>query len=404
MDGMKNFALYLVEASTEDKLTHLEHPEDHPIKSGEPGFHHAFNTLKSAHEALQGLASGTNIMTKFDGAPSIVFGHDHQGRFFVASKSAFNKNPKVNYTAADIEANHGHAPGLVSKLKAALKYLPKVAPSHGVYQGDFLYNKSDNDVSTDGKNFKFKPQLIEYSAPVKGDLGAKINRAKMGFYVHTAYTGHKLSDMKANYAPDLSGFKQSPDVHLHFWNQGFDAKKAKYSEAEMSAFKHEMNRAGDVFKNSDRGALFAPTHDADISKHLSTYVNHAVRTNTPVSVQGLQSHIQAQHTKGIESVKQDKTKQAKTQVMNAVLDRVKANKKNVDALLKIHQHLQKAKDVLMPALERGDITGYKYNINGHQSGPEGFVAVTKDNRPTKLVNRGFGGFSQANLQKGGFGK
>jgi hypothetical protein len=401
---MKAFTSFLVEASTEDKLTHLEHPEDHPIKSGEPGFHHAFNTLKTTHEALQNQDSGTRIMTKFDGAPSIVFGHDEQGRFFVASKAAFNKNPKVNYTEADIEHNHGHAPGLVKKLKAALKYLPKVAPRAGVYQGDFLYNKADNDVSTDGKNFKFKPQLIEYSAPVKSELGQKINRAKIGFYVHTAYTGHKLSDMKANYTPDLSGFRQNPDVHLHTWDQGFDAKKAKYTPEEMNTFKTEMNKAGNIFKTSDRGALFAPAHDADLSGHLSTYVNHAVRTNTPVSVAGLQSHIRAQHTKGIEAVKQDKTKQAKTQAMQAVLDKVKNNKRSIEALLKMHEHFQKAKDAMLPALTRGDTTGYKYSINGHPSGPEGFVAVTRNNRPTKLVNRGFGGFSQANLQKGGFGK
>jgi hypothetical protein len=90
--------------------------------------------------------------------------------------------------------------------------------------------------------------------------------------------------------------------------------------------------------------------------------------------------------------------------MQTVLDKVKNNRKNLEALLQIHAHLQKAKDTMMPALTRGDTTGYKYSINGHASGPEGFVAVTQNNRPTKLVKRGFGGFAQANLQKGGFGK
>ncbi len=57
------------------------------------------------------------------------------GRFFVATKSAFNKNPKINYTHEDIEKNHGHAPGLVEKLKAALTHLPKSTPKKGVFQG-----------------------------------------------------------------------------------------------------------------------------------------------------------------------------------------------------------------------------------------------------------------------------
>jgi hypothetical protein len=68
----------------------------------------------------------------------------------------------------------------------------------------------------------------------------------------------------------------------------------------------------------------------------------------------------------------------------------------------MHGHIQAAKNSLLPALTRGDTTGYKYSINGQPTSAEGTVAVTKDNRPTKLVNRGAGGFSQANLQKGGF--
>ena len=83
------------------------------------------------------------VTTKYDGSPSIVFGtHPETGRFFVASKSAFNKDPKINYTPEDIERNHGHAPGLVEKLKGALEHLPKIMPRNGgVYQGDLMYKK-----------------------------------------------------------------------------------------------------------------------------------------------------------------------------------------------------------------------------------------------------------------------
>ena len=95
MGIMRAFTTFLVEEPTEEKLKHLEHPEDHLIKSGEPGFHHAFNTLKTTEQALQGLDSGTKIMTKFDGAPSVVFGHNPENnKFFVASKSAWNKTDR----------------------------------------------------------------------------------------------------------------------------------------------------------------------------------------------------------------------------------------------------------------------------------------------------------------------
>jgi hypothetical protein len=403
MGIMRAFTTFLVEEPTEEKLKHLEHPEDHLIKSGETGFHHAFNTLKTTAEYLQGQESGTRLMTKYDGAPSIVFGRNPEtGKFFVASKSAFNKNPKINYTAADIETNHGHAPGLVSKLKSALKYLPRVAPKVGVYQGDFLYNKADNDVSEQGKEYHFKPQLINYTAAQNSKTGRLIKKAQIGFAVHTGYTGTNLANMKANYTPDVNGFGRDPDVHLHTWNDSFHPKDAAYTDAEHARFKEHMNAAGELFKGADRANVF--NHSPEMQEHLSTYVNQTVRTGTKPSVAGLQTHIQARHGRAMEAVKTEKTKAAKQAIMNGHLATVKANKSNLETLLKIHHHVQEAKNALMPALLRGDKNEYKYSINGAETGPEGFVAVTKENRPTKLIDRSTGGFASINLQKGGFGK
>ena len=96
---MFSFSAYLNESANEEKLTHLEHAEDHPINAGEEGFKHAFNTLQETHRALQGKKSSVSLSTKYDGSPSVIFGHHPEtGRFFVASKSVFNKNPKLNYT------------------------------------------------------------------------------------------------------------------------------------------------------------------------------------------------------------------------------------------------------------------------------------------------------------------
>jgi hypothetical protein len=139
-----------------------------------------------------------------------------------------------------------------------------------------------------------------------------------------------------------------------------------------------------------------------MQEHLSTYINKTVRNNNKPDVAGLLSHVLERHQKGIDAVKTARSKEAKTLAMNAELKGIKANKENLDALLKMHDHLQQAKNALMPALTRGDTSGYKYSINGQSTGPEGFVTVTGDNRPTKLVDRA--GFSRANLNKGGFGK
>ena len=71
---------------------------------------------------LQGRSRGKfNVTVKWDGAPAIFAGtNPENGRFFVGTKGIFNKTPKINYTDADIDANHGG--GLVEKLKASLRY------------------------------------------------------------------------------------------------------------------------------------------------------------------------------------------------------------------------------------------------------------------------------------------
>ena len=162
---MVGFIKFLSESvAAEDKLKHLEHAEDHHINAGAAGFKHAVDTLNGVHNQLRRKGSEVNVTMKYDGSPSIVFGHHPQdGRFFVASKSAFNVKPKLNYTNQDIEANHGHAPGLVAKLKAALQHLPKITPKGRVFQGDLMH--TPEDVKDDGENLNFKPNTITYSIP-----------------------------------------------------------------------------------------------------------------------------------------------------------------------------------------------------------------------------------------------
>jgi len=143
---MKTFISFLKEEASADagKLKHIHHAEDRPLMHGAEGFEHAFGALQQAHEHMKAKAKSSNLTMKYDGSPSIVFGHHPKtGKFFVASKSAFNKTPKINHTEADIDRNHGHAPGLAAKLKAALKHLPKVTPKTGVYQGDMMHSSED---------------------------------------------------------------------------------------------------------------------------------------------------------------------------------------------------------------------------------------------------------------------
>ena len=106
---MLKFKSFLIEESQEgSELKHIHHAEDRPLMHGHSGFEHAHEALMKAHAHMTGGHNNSNLTMKYDGSPSIVFGHHPKnGKFFVATKSAFNKNPKINHTEADIDKNHG---------------------------------------------------------------------------------------------------------------------------------------------------------------------------------------------------------------------------------------------------------------------------------------------------------
>ena len=125
------------------KVLHLEHPED-MILEGDLG----------VFDALYGTA---NISLKIDGAPAIVYGtNPENGKFFVGTKSVFNKKKKmVCYTVEDIfnlynEETHS---SLIEVLVMCLMYLPKV---DGIIQGDFI--------GFGGSNV-YRPNTLTYTFP-----------------------------------------------------------------------------------------------------------------------------------------------------------------------------------------------------------------------------------------------
>ena len=86
MKRFTNFITEQVESEEGGKpLKHLAHLEDHIIHSGNKGVKIAGHALENAHAALMGKKSDLHITTKYDGAPSVVFGyHPKTGRFFAS--------------------------------------------------------------------------------------------------------------------------------------------------------------------------------------------------------------------------------------------------------------------------------------------------------------------------------
>jgi hypothetical protein len=395
---MKSFSTYLKESAEEGtKLKHITHPEDRPLMHGHDGFEHAYGALMHAHEHMKAGKNNSNLTTKYDGSPAVVFGtHPKNGKFFVASKSAFNKDPKINHTDADIDRNHGHAPGLAAKLKAALHHLPKVTPKGKVYQGDIMH--SEGDVKSDKKTGKasFTPNTITYTA--SGDEAKKAAKAKVGVAVHTQYHGKDIQSMSAHHEVDHHEFKQHPDVHHH--DASYDTSKASHSQSNQDDFHKHMAAAKAVHDTHGDKMYNAihPAHGGE-SGHLATYINSTVRNNTTPNVKDFKAHLEAHHAKQVAGVKTEKSQEAKRAKGKEEIDHVEKNKSHYENVLTAHNHLAAAKNSLVKSLESGK-SNYEHHIDGKESKPEGFVVNHEHNgktEPSKLVNRAE--FARSNLLK-----
>ena len=376
----------ITEAADESKLTHLEHPEDHMLNAGYAGFHHAVNTLTHAHHILSGKETDAKTSEKYDGSPSIVFGHHPDtGRFFVASKSAFNANPKINYSEADIEKNHGHAPGLVEKLKSSLKHLPKIMPKKksskgGIYQGDVMYTKDGkSDVTTKGNKHHFTPNTITYSTDKNSDEGKKITKAKFGVAIHTRYKGKSFEDLKAEYNPDLSDLSEHNDVHAILPGQHIDPKK--YPPAEQTKFQNELKKADNAYKSVNHEP------PAEVEKHHATfksYLNQSINAQGSPTTEGYKKWSSDKAKKEIDKVKTPAVKAAKLAQHNVAMKHVDTNSKHFDALIETHKHLVNAKNMLVKHFNQS--AKFETHVGDTPVKTEGTV-ISVNNRPSKLNDR-----------------
>ncbi|MEC8487336.1 MAG: DUF6267 family protein [Pseudomonadota bacterium] len=151
------------------KNLHIEHPED--------------SILTGDLSVLRAFESENHYSVKIDGSPAIVWGtNPENGKFFVGTKSVFNKRtPKINYTAEDICKNHQDF-GLQSILIRCLHCLPrKEEVPFQVFQGDFIGFGGYRD---------YKPNAISYTF-------SEVMHGGVVVAPHTYYKGNTLKDMEA---------------------------------------------------------------------------------------------------------------------------------------------------------------------------------------------------------------
>ena len=131
--------------------------------------------------ALELLENSSNLTAKIDGKPSIVWGQDTDGLFFVGTKSVFNKK-LVKRCKSYSDIDNWYDGDLHEILTTCFRNLPN---DGNIYQGDFIGFGGDSE---------YNPNTITYTFD-------RVIREAVIIAPHTIYTGN---------SKDIREWKVSP--------------------------------------------------------------------------------------------------------------------------------------------------------------------------------------------------
>ena len=390
------FTEYLTEAK-EGKNLHLEHLEDNVLNAGVAGVRESINFLQSLRDMLSGKAqSHVNVTTKWDGAPSIFVGtNPENGKFFVGTKSVFNKNAKLNYTDEDIDENHPSA-GLNSKLKVALAYLPKLGIK-GVLQGDMMFTKEDlKNETIDGEEYiVFQPNTIVYAVPVESKLAKAMQSAQLGVVFHTSYTGKTMENMKASFNIDLGHLHTTKDVWFRDASFTDASGTATFTAEETKQLSSVLSTAGRTFQTIPAMALNRIAASATHLEQIKTFNNTKVRAgqkivNPALHTKQLMQYVEDKLNKEILAAKKEDTKDKRIKEKTEVMRFYRSNYIALTHIFELMNLIVDAKLMIIRKLETIKSIGtFVRTDNGFKiTAPEGFVAVDRiKGNALKLVDR-----------------
>ena len=379
----------------EQKNTHMTHIEDKVLYGGVNGTRDAINALRSLRDMLSGVDKG-NVSVKWDGAPAVFAGTDpRDGKFFVAKKGIFNKNPKVYKTDAEVDADTSG--DLAKKLKLSLKHFANLG-TKGVIQGDLLFTKSDlkSEKIAGLDCLTFHPNTIVYAIEKGSKDAEEIKRAEIGVVWHTTYTGDDFESMKANYGVNVQALKKTPKV----WQQDAMLRDlsnvATMSSKETDRVNAHLSRAGKIFNEISGSTLRQLEQDQKLAQLIEQFNNTFVRSNTIITdteqhVRNLINWIENKYQKEIDKRKSEKGKQTQRDALSKVLEFFsRENKRSLKKMFDLQKAIVSAKLMLinkMNSIKR--VKTFLQTTNGFRSTePEGYVAIDKlGDNAVKLVNR-----------------
>ena len=364
----------------------MEHLEDLIFNEGVAGTRKAINFIRDLRDMLAGHTKTKVAATvKWDGAPAIFAGIDpSDGKFFVAKKGIFNKNPKVYKTNKDIDEDLSG--DLNEKFKVALKEFSKLGITKGVYQGDMMFTKGDlkSEVIDDEDYITFHPNTIVYAIPSKSELAKKIKTASIGVVWHTTYEGDSFETMKASFGKSIvANMKHIPSVWMDDANYKDYSGSATFTALETKELNTILSKIGKLFNTTTAATINAIHQNPDLLMAVKTYNNSKIRNSEKISdttkhVTDLYNYIHDRYQKEIEKKKTESGKATQEAARKNVLKFfVEHDKKDIVAIFDLANMLVDAKNMIINKMNSaGHIKTFLKTASGFKAtGVEGFVAI-----------------------------
>lgn len=374
---MKRFSTFLTEA-TARKDSHLTHIEDAVLEGGAKGTHDAIRFLF----ALGKMDKDLILRTKFDGAPALYAGiNPENDRFFVGTKSIFNKSPSLNYTVEDIRRNHSG--GLAKKLEVALKYLPEL-DIKGIIHGDFMFLHNDlkKEKIGDKEYITFRPNTITYAVPVDSALAKQMLKSKMGIIWHTTYHGETMDSLKTHFDVNIGNLKSSKNV---WFKDNKILDDCTLSSQESDKLHHVLAKADALFDKIPHSLLNEISNNDRYRSLIMAFHNEKVRDG---------KHIDTKHTKNLIDYVENKyseSTQYKAVEKDIVVRWFKQHAKHLRMTFELQNLLIDAKMLIVRKFDQlNDMNTFLRSDDGkyHTTNHEGYVcAWNKGADAFKLVDR-----------------
>lgn len=374
-------------------LTHIEHFESNIINKGVEGLKQNIKIIKNIVDQLpvKDKKNSVVISCKFDGSPSLVFGTDEMG-FFVSTKSAFNKNPKLAYNDRDVDELYSSG-GLKVKLKAALQYLPKMNVD-GVYQGDILFTDEDKKpVTIEGeKGIAFTPNTITYVVPDDDSkLSKEIKRAKFGIVVHTVYKGG--IGRSPSFNVDVSKFQKTPDVWVRDPFFQDESGIVSFDVEEYQEINDKLELIEKIYQQMDT-KIVDKMKETGLDQMYKQFENDMVRRGiTPKSTKQINKlfilYLEGYIEKEANKVKKPEAREKRMSLLEKYKQFISKFADDLNHLFNLNLLFVQIKNIILNKLKSIRVLGsfIKSGDTYKVTNPEGFCVIDSDGSILKLVDR-----------------